>query len=296
VVAHHLPDRFHRVEVVGNHVVELAVPFLYFAPQPYAATGGALTIGFQLWVMLTGNFAWLNALTIVQAIPTFSDEVLLTRAPSSVGASVPSAAPTPTSLQAAAIALTVVVAVRSVKPVANILSRTQAMNASFDPVHLVNTYGAFGSITRRRYQLVIEGTDADDPGPDDWREYDFKGQPVATDERPPQWAPYHLRLDWQLWFAAMRPQPGPRQRWLFRLLEKLLANDEATLSLINHNPFPDDPPERIRVLRYRYEFTDPDERAETGAWWNRRLAGTYVEATTLDALRTGGIGRRRRRF
>ncbi|MFT4883803.1 MAG: hypothetical protein ACI8U4_001316 [Natronomonas sp.] len=294
--AHHLPDRFHRVEVLGNHVVELAVPFLYFAPQPYASIGGALTIGFQLWLMLTGNFAWLNALTIVQAIPTFSDDVLLSLAPSSVGASVPSAASTPIYLQAAAIVLTTVVVVRSVKPAANILSRTQAMNASFDPVHLVNTYGAFGSITKRRYQLVIEGTDADEPGPGDWQEYDFKGQPVATDERPPQWAPYHQRLDWQLWFAAMRPQPGPRQRWLLRLLEELLANDEATLGLINYNPFPDEPPEKIRVLRYRYEFTDPEERAETGEWWSRRQVGTYVEATTLSELRTAGIGRHRRRF
>jgi hypothetical protein len=295
--AHHLPDRFHRVEVLGNHIVELAVPFLYFAPQPYASIGGALTIGFQLWLMTTGNFAWLNALTIVQSIPTFSDGVVLSLVPSA-GAALPSAAPapTPTYLQAAAIVLTAVVLVRSVKPAANILSRTQAMNASFDPAHLVNTYGAFGSITKRRYQLVIEGTDAEEPSEEDWREYDFKGQPVATDERPPQWAPYHLRLDWQLWFAAMRPQPGPRQRWLLRLLEKLLENDEATLGLINYNPFPDDPPEQVRVLRYRYEFTDSEERAETGEWWNRRRIGTYVAATDLSALRTGGIGRRRRRL
>ena len=70
------------------------------------------------------------------------------------------------------------------------------MNTSFDPLHLVNTYGAFGSITRERYQLVVEGTDAEFPGgDDDWQEYEFRGQPVRTGERPPQWAPYHLRLD-----------------------------------------------------------------------------------------------------
>lgn len=288
--AHRLPDRFHRVEVLGNHVVELAVPFLYFAPQPYASMGGAATIGFQLWLMTTGNFSWLNALTIVQSIPTFSDGMLFALAPESVG----TPATTPTYLQAAAIGLTAVVLVLSVRPIRNMLSPSQAMNAAFDPLSLVNTYGAFGSVTKQRYQLVVEGTNADDPDPDDWREYGFKGQPVDPDERPSQWAPYHLRLDWQLWFAAMRPRPGPRQRWFRRFLEALLENDDGTLALIEDNPFAEEPPEKIRVLRYRYSFTDPAERAETGAWWTRRQVGTYVQPTRRSALRSAGLGRRRR--
>jgi hypothetical protein len=168
------------------------------------------------------------------------------------------------------------------------------MNAAFDPLSLVNTYGAFGSVTKQRYQLVVEGTNADDPDPDDWREYGFKGQPVDPDERPSQWAPYHLRLDWQLWFAAMRPRPGPRQRWFRRFLEALLENDDGTLALIEDNPFAEEPPEKIRVLRYRYSFTDPAERAETGAWWTRRQVGTYVQPTRRSALRSAGLGRRRR--
>ena len=40
----------------------------------------------------------------------------------------------------------------------NMLSPQQEMNASFEPLHLVNTYGAFGSITRPRYEVIIEGT------------------------------------------------------------------------------------------------------------------------------------------
>jgi len=170
------------------------------------------------------------------------------------------------------------------------------MNTSFDPLHLVNTYGAFGSITRERYQLVVEGTDAEFPGgDDDWQEYEFRGQPVRTDERPPQWAPYHLRLDWQLWFAAMRPRPGRRQRWLFAFLKALLENDEAMLSLLASNPFPDDPPTYVRVRRYRYRFTTSEERADTGEWWHRELVGTYVEPISLADRRGETVGRRTRR-
>ncbi|MFC6726756.1 lipase maturation factor family protein, partial [Halobium palmae] len=74
--AHNLSGRFHRAEVFGNHVVELAVPFLYFAPQPFAALAGVATILFQGWLTITGNFSWLNALTIVLAVSTFSDGAL----------------------------------------------------------------------------------------------------------------------------------------------------------------------------------------------------------------------------
>ena len=289
--AHHLPDRFHRLEVLGNHVVELAVPFLYFAPEPFAAVGGAATIGFQAWLVLTGNFSWLNALTIVQATATFSDGVLTALLP----AAAPATTATPLSLTVLAGLAAALVLTLSVLPLLNVLSPDQVMNTSFDPLHLVNTYGAFGSITTERYQLVIEGTDAEYPDEDDWRAYECKGQPVRTDQRPRQWAPYHLRLDWQLWFAAIRPRPGPRQRWLFALLERLLEGDRATLALLASNPFPEEPPEYVRVLRYRYRFTTPEERRETGDWWHRKQVGTYVGPTSLSDLREGAAQRTRRR-
>jgi Protein of unknown function (DUF1222). len=290
-VAHHLPDRFHRAETLGNHVVELAVPFLYFAPQPFAAVGGIATIGFQGWLMLTGNFAFLNALTLVQSVALFSDGV--------VTAVLPIAAPatpaTPAWLSALSVLLGILVVALSIRPVANMLSESQVMNTAFDPLKLVNTYGAFGSVTTDRYQLVIEGTDATTPTENDWQAYETKGQPVRTDERPPQWAPYHLRLDWQLWFAAMRPQPSRRQRWLGGLLAALFANDPDTLSLLRSNPFPDEPPEKIRVIRYRYRFTTAAERAETGDWWRRERVGTYVGPLSQAELQAGGIARQQRR-
>ncbi|MFP4228468.1 MAG: lipase maturation factor family protein [Salinivenus sp.] len=285
--AHHLPKPFHRLETLGNHIVEVVVPFLYFAPQPVAAAGGLATIGFQGWLLLTGNFAWLNALTVVQAVPTFSDEMLAAVLP----VNAPAAAPTPMGLDGAALLLAAVVLVKSIRPVQNMLSASQVMNYSFDPLHLVNTYGAFGSITRRRYQLVVEGTREANPREEDWQEYTFKGQPVRTGERPVQWAPYHLRLDWQLWFAAMYPGPTARQRWLVALLEGLLENDEAVLGLVRSTPFADGPPRQVRVLRYRYRFTTPTERAETGDWWVRTRIGVFVPPGRPADL----AGRRRRR-
>src|SRR5690606_33760193 len=58
--AHLAPPWFHRLEVVGSHVAQLVVPFLLFLPQPVATIAAAILILSQLWLVLTGNFAWLN--------------------------------------------------------------------------------------------------------------------------------------------------------------------------------------------------------------------------------------------
>ncbi len=126
----------------------------------------------------------------------------------------------------------------SVRPIRNLLSPGQLMNTSFEPLHLVNTYGAFGSITRDRYEIVIEGTsDATVTSDTVWRAYEFKGKPGDPAKRPPQVAPYHLRLDWLMWFAAM--SPTPRDPWFAALIGKLLEATRATLGLLAGNPFPD---------------------------------------------------------
>ena len=157
----------------------------------------------------------------------------------------------------------------------NLVSREQKMNASFDPLHLVNTYGAFGSITRDRYEIVLEGTSDTAPSAaTGWKEYEFKGKPGDPARRPPQVAPYHMRLDWLMWFEAMSPQP--RSGWFFNLLAGLLNGDANTLSLLRGNPFPDAPPRFIRAQYYKYEFTTPAE--------HRAKVASYV-ADTASAFR-----------
>src|SRR5262249_54444974 len=152
----------------------------------------------------------------------------------------------------------IIVGLLSIAPIANMLSPGQLMNASFEPLHLVNTYGAFGSITRDRYEIVVEGTD--DVSVSDqtkWREYEFKGKPGAPPRRPPQVAPYHMRLDWLMWFEAM--VRAPQSGWFFNLLAGLLQNDPDTIGLLRTNPFQAAPPRYVRALYYQYRFTTPDE-------------------------------------
>ena len=278
---HHLPDPVHRIEAAGNHVAQLAAPLALFAPQPAASVAAAIMIVTQLWLVASGNFAWLNWLTIVigcSVVDTsLASRILPLPAP-------PHLVPAPPWYEALVIAYAVAVVALSVRPARNLVSRRQLMNASFDPFHLVNTYGAFGSITRQRYELVIEGTADPAPGPQTrWVEYEFRGKPGDPRRRPPQVAPYHLRLDWLMWFAAL--SPGRAEPWLSRLLQALLTGDPNVLRLLRADPFAGQPPAWVRVIRYRYRFTTWRQLRQTGAWWERTPAGTYQGPVTLRRLR-----------
>jgi hypothetical protein len=266
---HHLPKPLHRIEVAVNHVTQLIVPFGLFAPQPVATVAGAIVVVTQLWLVISGNYAWLNWLTMVLAFSAI-------------------AGPVPTSALAAppvwfvvlVIGFSVLVVVLSYWPVRNLLSPQQRMNASFDPLHLVNTYGAFGSIGRIRREVVIEGTaDSDITDETVWREYEFKGKPGAVGRLPRQWAPYHLRLDWMMWFAAISPTYG--RQWFVALLERLLRGDAATLKLLRHNPFPDSPPSYVRAQVFRYRYSTPRELRHDHVWWHRTAEGQYFPPVTL---------------
>ena len=275
---HWLPEAVHKGGVALNHFAELLVPFAYFTPQPFASIAGLITIAFQGVLIVSGNLSWLNWLTLTLCIPTLDDRFL-----SWLPLSPPPLHEVSLVHRGAIYVLAAIVAVLSVAPTLNMLSSSQIMNTSFEPLHLVNTYGAFGSITRTRYEIVIEGTD--EPGVTSatkWREYEFKGKPGDPSRRPPQIAPYHLRLDWLMWFEAFAPQP--QDEWFIALLRQLLRGDPATLSLFKANPFPDHPPRFLRARYYRYAFTTPAERQQTGRWWNRQLAGEFVPVITLGAF------------
>ncbi len=272
---HRLPGPLHRLEVLGSHFAQLVAPLLLFFPQPIATFAGVVIVVTQSWLVLSGNYSWLNVVTIVLAASAFDDAALALLLPFEHAGLTGVA-----WHDALVLALTALLVVLSIRPARNLFSREQVMNASFEPLRLVNTYGAFGSVTRERYEVVIEGTSDERLTADtQWREYEFRGKPTDPKRRPSQWAPYHLRLDWLMWFAALRPRSPPR--WFLPFVEKLLENDPATLRLLRRNPFPDRPPRAIRAVLYRYRFTTWRERRETGAWWERTRVGEYLPPMML---------------
>ncbi len=266
---HHLPKILLKLGTLFNHFAELIVPFFFFGPRWLVFWGGAFTLSFQFVLILSGNLSWLNWLTIVLTIFCFDDAFFLKFLPFTL----PVAAMASTPYLIILAMLTVVVLLLSIRPTMNLFSRHQAMNASFDQFHLVNTYGAFGSIGKERYEIILEGSN----DLESWKEYGFKGKPGDVNAMPPIISPYHYRLDWQIWFAAMSNYQ--HNQWLVYYAYKLLMGDKDATSLLGYNPFPDRPPVYIRAELYRYRFTD--SRKMTKAWWERRRVGTYFPAIHL---------------
>ncbi len=279
--AHLLPRPFHRLEVLGNHFAQLVVPFFLFAPQPLASAAAGIIIFTQLWLVATGNFAWLNWMAIVLAFAAVSDPVahaLVPAIPADWGAT-GAASPTPLWWLIVVLAVTVLLVVLSYRPVENLFSRHQLMNASFNRWQLGNTYGAFGTVTKRRIEIVVEGTLSEDPGDDaGWREYGFRGKPGDVRRIPRQWAPYHLRLDWLMWFLPLRTV---HEEWFYAFLARLLAADRPTLRLLRQDPFDGVRPRWVRARAFLYRFATRAEFRETGQRWIRTPLYEAIPPSTL---------------
>lgn len=162
----------------------------------------------------------------------------------------------------------------------NLFAHRQLMNASFNRWQLANAYGAFGTVTRERIEIVVEGTMDEEPDAASWREYGLKGKPGDLRRIPRQFAPYHLRLDWLMWFL---PLGHSLDDWFTTFLVALLEADRPTLRLLADDPFDGERPRWVRAVSYHYRFST---RAEY-----RRNRRRWVRDRRRDVL--GPIGLRR---
>ena len=281
---HRAPHWVHAAGVLFNHFVELVVPWFAFGFRRWRHLAGAFLVALQAFLIASGNLSFLNWLTIVPALACFDDTAFVRLMPSRLRAGMLA------RFEALAVAprhatvtyvLGVVVGLLSVAPVMNLASCEQAMNDSFDPFNLVNTYGAFGTVDRVRDEVILEGTrDAEPDAGARWSEYELPCMPGDTRRRPCLVAPYHYRLDWQMWFVRGRQQqPIQREPWLVHLVWQLLEGDPAPKALLARDPFPDSPPRWIRAAVWRYRFTR--SRAD-GSWWTRERVEEYLDPVSVE--------------
>ncbi|MDX2376005.1 lipase maturation factor family protein [Microbacterium sp. LRZ72] len=267
--AHLLPRWFHKGEVLGNHFAQLIVPWFLFAPllglivpgpapAIIGAVAGAIVILTQAWLVVTGNFAWLNWATIVLGFSAIGLP--------GWGAAAAAASDLPMYWIIVTGAVGLGYVVLSWPAARNLAARRQLMNAAFNRWQLANAYGAFGTVTTQRIEVVVEGTLDEDLRVAQWSEYGFKGKPGDVRARPRQWAPYHLRLDWLMWFL---PLGRIDEEWFEVFLGRLLQADAATLRLLAHDPFDGSRPEWVRARTYLYRFATRAEHRETGYRWMR---------------------------
>src|ERR1051325_4729826 len=178
---HFLPRWILKSGVLLNHLAELVAPWFAFYPRTARHIAGLVMVLFQVTLIAGGNLSFLNWLTIVPALACFDDsfwERILPRALARLAATSAAQSQSSFAMQRAAWVLAVVVGLLSLRPVINLISPQQIMNTSFEPLDLVNTYGAFGTVGRERLNVVFEGTDAAVPDARAvWKPYPYRALP-----------------------------------------------------------------------------------------------------------------------
>lgn len=273
---HALPKSVLRGGVAMNHLVEVIAPWFVFGPRRARVIAGVAMVAFQLVLIASGNLSFLNWLTLVIALACFDDHAFARLLPArplqrlrELRAGVQRATRTRRGVIAG---LAVLIGLLSLNPIVNLLSTRQRMNQSFDPLMLVNTYGAFGSVLEERREVVIEGTRSLDPSDHaSYLTYEFPCKPSDVARRPCLVTPYHHRLDWQLWFASFSEVES--EPWLVHLVYQLLSGAPGPRALLLRDPFPSEPPRFIRARLFTYRFRrSPGE----GPFWEREPAGDYL--------------------
>jgi len=277
-----LPAWFQRASVGFVFFVELVVPFLIFAPRRIRFFAARAIVALQVLILLTGNYAFFNLLTIAFCLFLLDDSLFSRVLPAPVTRRVSSATTHEKSclwsraVCGAFAALALFVGGFQIARAFGVRwSLADAAIQSVSPFQIINSYGLFAVMTTTRPEIVIEGSNDGVT----WLAYEFKYKPGDLTCRPAWVAPHQPRLDWQMWFAALGDyQSDP---WIIRFMARLLQGSPEVVALLGRNPFPEGPPRYIRAQLYQYSFTSPAERRRTGAWWNRELKGVYVPAGSL---------------
>jgi hypothetical protein len=299
--AQHLPHWFHAGTVWATLSLELGIVWMLFLPRRWRMVCFFIVTPWQIGVILTANYTFLNYLVLVLGVLLLDDQFLSPLLPErwrnkihrQLGSSISLESSLSgwaqrlrgwsrmAGLSASAIMLTWIAYATTAEMMLLRVPLPKWPIVALEPFRIANQYGLFAVMTRARYEIEFQGSmDAQN-----WIAYPFRYKPQALNEAPRIYAPYQPRFDWNLWFASLGSW---RDYSIVPNTElRLLANDKDVLQLFAVNPFPQQPPQQIRALLWQYWFTSMEEKRKTGMWWRRELRGLY--APTLERTPEGQI-------
>lgn len=284
----HLPHWFHASTVVLTLGLELALVWMLFFPPVVRLICFCIVTPWEIGVILTGNYAFLNYLVLSLGFLLLDDRYLLPLLPArirprlvvaeqTVERSLPLRTPAAIWMATEAIALGLVAYVTTAELIGMVAPRLplpQVPVAALAPFRIANQYGLFAVMTRGRWEIEFQGSNDGK----NWTAYPFRYKPQALNEAPGIYAPYQPRFDWNLWFASLGDW---QQNEMVPLTEEaLLRNDPDVLGLFRSNPFAGAPPKYVRAVLWQYWFTSIPEMRLTGRWWGRGLIGLYAPELT----------------
>ena len=300
----HWPHWFHAATAFGTLALELGLVWTMFLPRRLRILCFLIVTPWQIGIILSANYTFLNYLVLALGFLLLDDQFLLRYLPRFLKASYlstkeakPLAAPTledkwrkklREQLSALRLAVTAVMLtwifyatlvemVRMVKP----WPASSMLVSALEPFRIANRFGLFGMMTRGRYEIEFQGSDNGQT----WLVYPFRFKPQDPSKAPGIYAPYQPRFDWNLWFASL--SSWRQEPIVVRTEQSLLRDDADVLLLFSGNPFPHAPPRQVRAVIWQYWFTTPAEKRAQGLWWKRQQLGLY--APTLERQSDGRI-------
>ncbi len=281
------PLWFQQVSCLIMFVIEIGSPFLIFGNACARRIAFSALTGLQILILLSGNYTFFNLLSIVLCFTLIDDSLWQRFFPPSLKSALDNAAlVTGNSWQKCQKIM--VLPLVSTLCIANACMLTlHVEGGQYLPVslknlikgahtlHLVNDYGLFAVMTRKRDEIILEGSNDGK----EWLAYEFAFKPGDLKRPPPVVAPLQPRLDWQMWFASLGRFDD--NAWFSSFVQRILQGDREVTALLATNPFPDKPPKYLRAQSYRYHFTDAKELFSTGNWWKRTYVGAYMPMAAL---------------
>ena len=289
----HFPHWFHAATAFSTLALELILVWTVFLPRPFRIALFFVVTPWQIGIILTANYTFLNYLVLILAFLLLDDRFLTKVFPAKwnqplpVSPMTPLVPSTPTGIRSwlggLCVALLAVLLSWIFYASAALMLWTITPAplptlpvALLDPFRIANRYGLFAVMTRGRYEIEFQGSSDGQT----WVAYPFRHKPQELNKPPGLYAPYQPRLDWNLWFASLgewRDNP-----LVLRAQKRLLSNDPDVLALFAANPFPQRPPLQVRAVLYQYWFASMAEKKERGLWWRRELLGLYAPAIQLE--------------
>jgi hypothetical protein len=282
----HLPHRFHAFTVLLTLATELGIVFMLFLPRRFRILCFWIVTPFQISIILTANYTFLNYLVLVLGFLLLDDgsvRALLPRrwqepaTPAIAKSMFPKwelwLRPARRAATAACLGwifyATTALLLAEI-PHADILPHGPAR--VLEPFRIANDYGLFAVMTHERYEIEFQGSSDGRT----WKPYPFRYKPQDPDRAPGIYAPYQPRFEWNLWFASLGSWRDRENQFVLLTAGRLLTNSAPVLKLFAGNPFPHAPPEKLRIVVWQYWFTDLATKRSTGAWWRRELRGLYA--------------------
>ena len=271
--AHQLPHWFHAFSVLLTFFVELALPVLALAWRPSRKWIFACVTVFQIGIIATANYAFLNYLVLLLGFMLLDDSLLeRLRLRVDPGPALRTRSALARWLQTGALVLVVYSAIASfaLRGAPDELSWLGLPARAISPFRIADRYGLFAVMTPARWELELQGSRDGVT----WTPYPFRYKPQALGEAPKIYAPYQPRFEWNLWFCSL-DREWEQCGFLVSTGARILENEPHVLSLFRADPFAGDPPRFVRVVKYEYFFTNKNERATTGNWWRRDFVGVF---------------------